>query len=263
MNAAIMLSGGKGSRTGASLPKQYHKAGGEMMITYALSPLLSSELVDAVVIVAEEEWHEAILREIPDQQRGKLLGFAAPGSNRQRSVLSGLEAVIGSGLCGKMGTIERTLAHAPGEVPDEALVSEDASGLASKGNTVLICDAARPFLSVELLRRLYDALPGHDGVMPYLPMKDTVYLSENGKKISGLLDRGRVVAGQAPELFYLHTYYEATKALLPDAIDRINGSTEPALLYGMDIALVPGDERNVKITTEGDMKSWMESHEWK
>ena len=60
-------------------------------------------------------------------------------------------------------------------------------------------------------------------------------------------------AGQAPEFFYLEQYYQANKNLLPEKIYRINGSTEPAILQGLDMAMIPGEERNFKITTREDL----------
>ncbi len=65
-------------------------------------------------------------------------------------------------------------------------------------------------------------------------------------------DRERVCAGQAPELFLLGKYYEANKALLPDRILSANGSTEPAVMAGMDIRLSEEDEENFKVTTKKD-----------
>ncbi len=47
---------------------------------------------------------------------------------------------------------------------------------------------------------------------------------------------------------------ENIMCLLPDKILTINGSTEPAILYGMDIMMIPGEEANFKITTKEDLK---------
>lgn len=49
-------------------------------------------------------------------------------------------------------------------------------------------------------------------------------------------------------------YYEASKKLLLEKILTINGSTEPAIMAGLDIVMIPGDERNFKITTGEDME---------
>lgn len=61
------------------------------------------------------------------------------------------------------------------------------------------------------------------------------------------------MAGQAPEAFRAGPYYRANERLLPDKILQINGSTEPAVLAGLDIACVAGEERNFKITTREDL----------
>ena len=72
--------------------------------------------------------------------------------------------------------------------------------------------------------------------------------------MTSLLNRSQIFAGQAPEIFVLGKYVQANERLLPDAIKKINGSTEPAVLAGMDIVMVPGDERNFKITTQVDLE---------
>ena len=229
MNTGILLSGGKGTRINTEVPKQYVRVNGHMIVTYSLEAIMKSAYIDCVRIVAEEEWQEKIVKDAGmmglDEER--ISGFSMPGKNRQGSIYNAIKDIL-----------------------DIA----DVNGGADKDDTVLIHDAARPLLTTALIDRCYDALPGHDGVMPVLPMKDTVYLSEDGDRISGLLDRSKVYAGQAPELFKIKPYYEANKALLPDRINTVNGASEPAVMYGMDIALVAGDEGNYKITTDADME---------
>ena len=119
---------------------------------------------------------------------------------------------------------------------------------------MLIHDAARPLLSSEMVSDCFDAIEGHDGVIPVLPMKDTVYFSEHGEKIDALLNRNKIYAGQAPEAFQLGKYYRATVELLPGEIFNINGSTEVAIRAGMDVVMIPGDEKNFKITTRADLE---------
>ncbi len=233
MNYAVLLSGGVGTRTGADIPKQYVKVAGYMMATYALRPLLECERIDQVCIVADESWREELIADVKNAglDTSKIIGFANPGETRQLSVLNGMKAII----------------EAKGEVDEE--------------DSALIHDAARPCLTVELLNRCYDALSGHDGVMPVLPMKDTVYYSETGTSIGKLLEREKIFAGQAPELFAFVKYFDANRALFPDEIKKINGASEPAVMAGMDIVMIDGDENNVKVTTETDLKKFMSSFE--
>ncbi len=226
MNTALILSGGRGLRLGSDIPKQYLEAGGRPVISYCVETLSLHKEIDAIQIVAEQVWREQILAwlEIADRNK-KFKGFSLPGENRQLSIFYGLE---------------------------------DIRRYGAADDCVLVHDAARPLLSAELVTECLLAVNGHDGVLPVLPMKDTVYASDDGKKVSSLLQRSRIFAGQAPELFRLGKYYEANRRLLPEEILKINGSTEPAVMAGMDIVMIPGDERNFKITTKADLERFQE-----
>ena len=138
------------------------------------------------------------------------------------------------------------------------LFRSDIRGYAADSDWVLIHDAARPMLPRQLVDNCLDAARGHEGAVPVLPMKDTVYFSEDGHTVSSLLKRDALYAGQAPEVFRLGKYYEANKRLSPQQILQVNGSTEPAVMAGMDMVMIPGDERNFKITTKEDLDRFAE-----
>ena len=239
MNYAIILSGGTGTRLGLDIPKQYFEVNKKPVIRYVIETMERSGVVDGFVIVAAPEWQEYVQAQISNHE--KFMGFAMPGENRQLSIYSGL-CHLRTRLEGTYMASERT----------------EVSGL--DNDIVLIQDAARPNTSLELVERCFALEEDVDGAMPVLPMKDTVYLSEDGKQVSQLLERKQVFAGQAPESFRLGKYLAANEALLPDKILQINGSTEPAILAGMYIQMIPGDEHNFKITTEADLKRFEEIH---
>lgn len=260
MNIVVILAGGTGTRLGTDIPKQYIEVEGKPVIGYCLDICFVHPSVDAVQVVADEPYHELILNYINDRNyaenedrkdseggncngngknsgsnennqhgsRGKTQkmpakwrGFSAPGPNRQMSIYHALE---------------------------------DCLRYAAPSDCVMLHDAARPLVSDRCIERCFDEVKLHDGVLPVLPMKDTVYLSEDGKRISSLLEREKIFAGQAPEAFKLGKYYEANRRLLPDRIREIKGSTEPAVLAGMDVAMIDGDEGNFKITTMQDLE---------
>ena len=226
MNYGILLSGGVGMRMDAKLPKQYVRLKDRMIITHSAASLFKSKHVDRIVFVMDEGFLDEVKRDLSDEglSLSKFMGVAKPGFNRQDSIRQGMKRI------------------------------EEMAGPFDKEDTVLIQDAARPFLTEEDLDQMYAALGGHDGVMPVLPMKDTVYLGDGNGRVDQLLPRERVYAGQAPELFMLEKYERSVAALSEEELARIHGSTEPAILYGMDIVMIDGDERNFKITTKEDMK---------
>lgn len=219
MNYAIILSGGVGNRMGLDIPKQYYEVKNKPIIRFVIDTLERCGEITGFVIVADKEWREYILKHVKETNR--FLGFAEPGENRQLSVYSGLMHLVSVG------------------VSDEDLV--------------LVQDAARPNTSVELIENCFSIAKDEDGAIPVLPMKDTVYLSRDGKQLTSLLNRSEIFAGQAPESFRFGKYRKANEALLPDKILLVNGSTEPAIMAGMNIRMLPGEETNFKITTKADL----------
>ena len=223
MNYAIILSGGVGSRTGLDIPKQYHELNGKPLIQYVINRITSCDFIDGYVIVAASEWHDFI-DEVMAKNAGEssgFLGYAVPGANRQLSIYNGLKLL-------------------------ETFASED--------DIVLVQDAARPYTSEELIKKCFDLKSDEDGAMPVLPMTDTVYQSKDGKLVSALLDRSQIFAGQAPESFKFGKYLKANEVLLPNLILSINGSSEPAVLAGMNIVMIAGEKTNIKVTTAADFE---------
>lgn len=219
MNIALILSGGTGVRMGTDIPKQYIRVDGRPVIFYALDAFEAHEMIDRIQIVADDRWHELI-----SQYEGKKpTGFSRPGINRQYSILNGLADI--------MNYADHPHDH------------------------VIIHDAARPLLNGETVTQILKALENHEAVTPILPLKDTIYLYEDGI-FTGTAERSKLAAGQTPEGFLLGRYYEAVKGLLPDRILQITGSLQAALEAGMNAAPIPGDEGNFKITTMEDLEKF-------
>lgn len=226
MNIAIILAGGSGVRLGGDIPKQYIYVDGKMMISYCLETFINCSMIDAIQIVAEEPWRESIKKSIGEKAAGKWKGFSLPGKNRQLSIYNALG---------------------------------DIWQYASLEDYVIIHDAARPMVKPDFIKTCLESVKGHDGVLPVLPMKDTVYFSKDGQAVSSLLDGSLVFAGQAPEVFLLGKYFKANQALLPDQILMVNGSAEPAVLAGMDIVMIDGDEENYKVTIKTDLEKFKQT----
>lgn len=227
MNIAILLSGGTGQRLGGDIPKQYIKVEGKPIIIYSLETLENSNWIDKIQIVAHNQWIHEIEKWAAEYcVDKKICGYSAPGENRQMSIYNALL---------------------------------DINAFAKPNDNVFIHDSARPNLDLSTIQASFDALSGYDGVIPVLPMKDTVYLSKEGQQIDALLDRKQVFAGQSPETFVYGKYLKANQRLMASGeILNINGSTEPAILAGMKMHMISGDERNYKITTGDDLDRFRE-----
>ena len=271
MNIALCLSGGTGTRLGGDIPKQYMEVGGQMLISFCLKMFSETDKIDGIWIVAAEDWKSII--EAEGKRLGysqKILGYSFPGDNRQLSIYNGL-----TGIKEYISKCTNEKNEKEGGIKDEGCITktncatkksctitENSNDINSKAKCkpdpddviVVIHDAARPNLTAEFTERLLEAIKDADGVMPVLAMKDTVYYSKDGKCVDELLERSRIYAGQAPEAYRLGKYLAANEALLPDKILKINGSTEPAVLAGLKVNMICGDENNYKVTTRADLE---------
>ena len=219
MTYTILLSGGVGARMGLDLPKQYLEFRGRPVISYSLSTFDRHPLIDRIIIVADRQWRGEIDKLIDEFGIKKFVGYAEPGETRQYSIINGLKEIE------RLGGADKVIIH----------------------------DAARPLVSDRLITSCLENLDGCDGVMPVLSAKDTFYLLDEQGMASRLLPRSLLVAGQAPEAFDYGKYYAANMSLSRDEVLKINGSSELALKCGLTVRTVPGDERNIKITTPNDL----------
>jgi len=224
MNIAIVLSGGIGSRMGLNVPKQYVEVAGVPIIEYSLRTLFAHHMIDAIVIGVADEWLDFVKQCVKHIGSRKRVFYSQPGVTRQGTVINALEVTK------KMG--------------------------ASESDIVLIHDAARPLLSPQLISDCLDACKDADAVLPVIPVKDTTYLSMDGKTIGSLLERKTLWNGQAPEAFKFGSYYEANMKLSEEELNRITGSTEVSYRAGFKCVLIPGDTNNFKITTPEDLSNF-------
>lgn len=221
MNFAIILSGGVGSRMKLNIPKQYVEVNGKPIINYCLETFLSCKIIDIIIVGVTDEWHDYVKKSISKISANKPIYFTSPGETRQFSIYNAL----------------KTIQEIGGQ-------SEDI---------VIIHDAARPLVSTQLINNCINACQESDGVLPVIPVKDTIYFSKDGNQIDNLLDRSSLWAGQAPEAFRFGKYFKAHEEMEHNELLKINGSTELAVKAGMQCKMIEGDPMNFKITTSEDL----------
>ncbi len=222
-NIAVILSGGTGTRLGGDVPKQYIEVNGRLIIMYCVETIARMAEIDEMVICLAEEWKSLVQEELNRAGVTKRVIYSQPGEVRQLTIYNALQVLREQGI------------------EDDAIV--------------IIHDAARPLVSETLLRRCIEGCKEGDGVLPVLPVKDTLYMSKDGNSISALLKRSEIVAGQAPEAFRFGRYLAVHDQMKYEDILKISGSTEIAYKAGLNIKLVPGEELNFKITTTEDLEN--------
>ena len=117
---------------------------------------------------------------------------------------------------------------------------------------VLIHDAARPLVGKDLIDRTISMTREKGAVVPVVPLEDTIKKVE-GQKVVRTEDRRQLFRGQTPQGFSCSLLKEAFFHAIRDKFD---GTDEAVLVerIGKDVFVIPGDQRNIKITDTEDLK---------
>jgi len=128
-----------------------------------------------------------------------------------------------------------------------ASVRAGLEALADRGiDRVLIHDVARPLVGADLIARVLAALDTHPGAAPGLVVTDALWQGE--ATVAGTVDRAGLYRAQTPQGFRFDAILAAHRAHPGDAADDV----AVARAAGLAVAIVPGDERNLKITRPED-----------
>jgi len=112
---------------------------------------------------------------------------------------------------------------------------------------VLIHDVARPLVTHATIDAVITALKTTPGAAPALPVTDALWTGADGQ-VTGTQDRTGLFRAQTPQGFHLSSIRAAHAAHPGGAADDV----EAARAFGLDVAIVPGDEDNLKITLPAD-----------
>lgn len=217
---AIVVAAGRGARMATDLPKQYMDMGGEPLIRRTLRAFCSHPGIDGVLPVIHPD--DAVL--FADAAQG--LDVMAPvpgGATRQESVRLGLES---------LASLSFTPASAPARV--------------------LIHDAARAFVSASLIASVIEALNDHPAAIPGIRVVDTLKREDKHGLVRETVERSGLWRAQTPQGFRFPEILAAHREFMAAALTDDSAIAERA---GLEVALVEGEEGNVKITTTGDLDS--------
>ena len=216
---AIIPAAGTGTRLGDALPKQYLDVNGLPMIFHALSVLSRVARIEKItIILSPQDTHWELLMARPSDQFGGRIGtLRVGGQTRGASVLNGLNAMA-----------------------DEM----------NANDWVMVHDAARPCIRVELIEQFIDELQDDViGGLLALPLSDTIKLNAGNLRVEKTLDRADIWRAQTPQMFRY--------GMLRTAMTRMIDATDEAQAIealGHQPKLVMGDSANLKVTYAPDLK---------
>ena len=218
---AVVLSAGVGRRMNSDIPKQYLMLKDKPVLAHSLLSFEESE-VDDIVIVCGAGDEDFIKKEFVEKYSlNKVRAIVEGGAERFNSVYNGLRAC------------------------------KDA-------DYVLIHDGARPYVSLDIIRRNMEEVVKYKAVVTAVKSTDTVKISDENGFVETTPDRNRVFAMQTPQTFDFKIALEAYTALIKsiEAGNKINITDDAQvveLFSDRKVKLVEGDYSNIKITTPRDL----------
>lgn len=212
---AIIPAAGVGIRMGGGTPKQFLCLEGVPIFVHTLRKFVAADPIDEIFLALRAEDMDRVTADIDREHFSKPVRLVAGGPTRQE-------------------TVARALAESP-----------------SGTEVVVVHDAVRPFIELEMIGRVVEAARKDGAAILGIPSVDTVKQVER-QKILGTIPRERIVLAQTPQAFRFNIINEAFARA---GADGFNGSDEASLAerMGVQVTVLMGSDRNIKITKPSDL----------
>jgi 2-C-methyl-D-erythritol 4-phosphate cytidylyltransferase len=213
---AIIPAGGKGTRSGFNLPKQYLKINGKELIAYTLEVFQKNRSVDEIIISADPFYFKLLEKIKKKYSFSKLTGLVKAGKERQDSVYNGLLSLS-----------------------------------ASARDIILVHDAVRPILPAKVLSDAIKTAKEKGNALVCIKAKDTLIRGKDF--VEKYIEREEVCYVQTPQIF---EYSVIKKAMDIAFKNGFRGTDESMLVQRLNkkINIVEGSVFNFKITSKEDIK---------
>ncbi len=223
MNIALIIAGGSGNRMGQDIPKQFIHIDGAPIVIHTMMCFQRHPDIQQIAIVCLKGW-ETVLQSYANQFNITKLKHIFPGGD------SGMESIHN----GIYGLLE---AGCDGE------------------DLVLIHDAVRPLLSQDIISGNIATCKAYGYAVTGIKCREAILESEDGFSTSTSIPRDRLIRTQTPQTFRLKNIISAHEEAKEKGItNSVASCTLCAELGNRMMHLVPGSEKNIKVTTVEDLE---------
>ncbi|MBK1812577.1 2-C-methyl-D-erythritol 4-phosphate cytidylyltransferase [Clostridium sp. YIM B02505] len=212
---AIIVAGGKGKRMGTDIAKQYIDIGGRPILYYAIKAFADCSSIDEVILVTQKDEIQYCRSEIIEKFNLPVKKIVEAGAERQDSVYNGLKSI------------------------------QDC-------DIVLIHDAARPFVTRDIIESGITYAKEFGGAAPGVTPKDTIKIKGDDGFSLSTPNRSTLFAVQTPQCFRYDEIRQCHEKIKSNNIS-VTDDTMAFELFHSKVFLYEGDYKNIKITTPEDL----------
>ena len=223
MNIALVIAGGSGNRMGQDIPKQFMHIDGAPIVIHTLMCFQKHPDIQEIAIVCLKGW-ETVLQSYANQFNITKLKYIFPGGD------SGMESIHN----GIYGLLEAGC---------------------DKNDLVLIHDAVRPLLSQDIISGNIAICKAYGYAVTGIKCREAILESDDGFSTTTSIPRDTLIRTQTPQTFRLGNIISAHEEAREKGIhDSVASCTLCAELGNRVMHIVPGSEKNIKVTTVEDLE---------
>lgn len=219
---AIVPAAGRGKRLGQKEKKPFVLLNGRPLISYALKTLDACDVIDGIIIAAEKSCVKKLKLLVKKFHFKKIIGIVIGGRTRYESVKNCLKNV------------------------------------SAIFDIVLIHDGARPFVEKAMIEKSVGLAKKHGGCIVAVPESDTVKIVDRNLFIRKTLERNKIFRAQTPQVFQRDliekAYKQGDSDICLSADREFTDDASLVEILGKKVKILKGSYRNIKITTEEDLK---------
>lgn len=218
-NVAVVLAGGKGSRMGADIPKQFFEIQGKTVLEYSVEAFDSHPSIDEVVIVSHKDYIDRVGDLVKKNNYRKVAAILEGGRERYDSSLAAVRKYA----------------------------TEDV--------VLILHDAARPLVSKRIIDDVISTMKSAKACGVAIASTDTILVCNDGV-LNSVPDRKSMYRAQTPQAFDIEVIRSAYEIGLKDPAFTATDDCGVVLKYRPDIPIriVEGEESNLKVTFRDDLK---------
>ena len=223
MNVAVIIAGGSGHRMGQDIPKQFMHVDNCPIIVHTMKCFQNHPDIHAIAVVCLKGW-ETVLQSYANQFMIDKLKWIFPGGE------TGMES-IHNGIYG---------------LKEAGCEDEDL---------VLIHDSVRPLLSQDIISSNIAICKAYGYAVTGIQCREAILESEDGFSTDTSIPRDKLIRTQTPQTFRLKNIIAAHEEAKEKGItNSVASCTLMAELGGRTMHIVPGSEKNIKVTTVEDLE---------
>ena len=232
---AVIIAGGVGSRMGAEIPKQFVEVYGRPVVGYTLESFQRHPDVDEIVVVCIDGWQDVIKTYAEHHGISKLTDIVPGGSMVQESIRNGVFSL---------------------------------EGRAADADIVIVHDSVRPMVDRDVLADVVSKARETGAAVTAMPYNEQIFVvDENDPTVtSAYVRRETIRRVSTPQAYRFDLLRDAYKEAFERkvGIDGSHYTNTMMVELGHTLALAKGSDRNIKLTTPGDLaifKSWVSANE--